>query len=145
MKLGRKGMVGFPVKLAVAFLILSVSIPAVTGMAGNLTDGNAVDSATAEAGKVVSAISKVYYSGIGSMQTVELSISSKSHLKIGGEGSHAYSVGIFLEDAEKNRLVLQRPSVKILGEGLEVSGNVLLSVKCVQAGKGCGVEVGIVD
>ena len=140
MKMNRKAMIGFPMRLAVAFLILSITVPVVAGMADGLRDDGRVCSATAEAEKISEAISKVYYSGIGSIRTVEVSIDSHCFVKIGGDGSESYSIGIFLEDSEKNRIYLQRPSVKIIGNGLEVSGDTVVSVKCVKTAGGCGVE-----
>ncbi|MBP6021185.1 MAG: hypothetical protein KA502_01175 [Candidatus Methanomethylophilaceae archaeon] len=143
MKIGRKAMIGFPMRLAVAFLILSISLPVITGMAEDLKDDNRVGSTTAEAEKISDAISKVYYSGVGSIRTVEVSIDSHCFVKVGGAGSQCYSIGVYLEDMEKGRIYLQRPPVKIVGDGVEISGDTLVSVKCVRMADGCGVEVSV--
>ena len=143
MKIGRKAMIGFPMRLAVAFLILSISLPVITGMAEDLKDDNRVGSTTAEGQKISHAISKVYYSGGGSIRTVEVSIDSHCFVKVGGAGSQCYSIGVYLEDMEKGRIYLQRPPVKIVGDGVEISGDTLGSVKCVRMADGCGVEVSV--
>ncbi len=145
MRLDRRGAIGLPVRLAVAFLILSVSVPVLTGVAADLEDGSSVASATQEAGRIADAVGRVYYMGEGSVRTVEVHLPPGCMLSLGGSGAGAYSIGVHLDDAERGRVYLERPPVRLLGEGIEVHGSTVLSVACLKSGGIYGVEVGFLD
>jgi hypothetical protein len=145
MKMNRKAMVGFPIRLAVAFLILSISIPVLSGMTSDLQTDNHTQSTTAEAEKIVKGITKAYYAGTGSTYTIEINVDGSSYIAVGGEGGDAYSVGIFVDESETNRIFLQRPAVKIIGDPLELTGNLVLTLKCVNINGSYGVEVSVND
>jgi hypothetical protein len=145
MKIGRKAMIGFPMRLAVAFLILSVSVPILSEMVDNIENDNSVIAASNEAEKISDAITRTYYAGVGGSCTINVDIGSDCYLSIGGKDSFAYTIGIFLGDVEKERLYLQRPTVQIFGDRLDISGQITLSVECVKVDGEYGVEVNIVD
>jgi hypothetical protein len=141
MKLNKKGVIGLPLRLAMAFLILSLSVPTVLYMVEDLKDDSNVSILHHEASKLSDALSQAYYSGEGGGCTVEVSVKMDSRLTIGGEGKNAYSIGIFINDTEKERIFLQRPSVKIFGDPLDISGNRTLYCKGVIHDGVYGVEV----
>lgn len=145
MKTNRKAMIGFPMRLAVAFLILSVSVPILSEMVDDIENNDSVMAASNEAEKISDAITRTYYAGVGGSCTVDVDIGSDCYLSIGGKDSFAYTIGIFLGDVEKERLYLQRPTVQIFGDGLDISGQMTLSVECVRMNGEYGVEVNIVD
>lgn len=145
MNIGRKGVIGLPVRLTVAFLIISISVPVLTGMAADLKEDNAVMSASKEADRIADAVSRVYYMGAGSACAVDVSLPAGCMMAIGGEGTDAYSIGIFLDGVEKDRIYLERPLVRILGDGLDVHGKSRISVECVRLDGVYGVSVGIDD
>ena len=141
MRVNKKGMIGFPFRLAIAFLILALCVPTLIHMVDGFQQNAEIDSVSIEAQKISNTISRTYYSGIGSVCTLDVSIDNDCYIKIGGEGTDAYSIGIFLGDNEKNKLYLERPSVKIIGNGLEISGNRTLMFECIKIDNICGVEV----
>jgi len=141
MRLDKKGVMGLPLRLAMAFLILSLSVPAVLYTVEDLKDDINVSILHREASKLSDALSQAYYSGEGGGCTVEISIKGDSRLTVGGEGKNAYSIGIFINDAEKERIYLQRPSVKIFGDPLDISGNRTLYCKGTIHNGVYGVEV----
>jgi hypothetical protein len=115
-------------------------------MVDNLNDESGISSAASEAEKISDAVSRAYYSGVGGSNTVNVSVGHEYSIVIGGEGSDAYSIAIFSEDTEKERLYLQRPSVRIMNrEPLEISGERTLLCKCVSYGGIYGVEVTVID
>ncbi|MFA6804521.1 MAG: hypothetical protein WCR17_00835 [Candidatus Methanomethylophilaceae archaeon] len=144
MKMNRMAMIGFPLRLTIAFLILSISIPVLSGMVTSLEDDNTSMAAESEAEKVSEAISKVYYSGVGGCVTVEVDIDRECYIKLGGEGADAYTIGIYHGDKETGRIYLQRPSVCIFGDGLEVSGNCTILIECQDQNGKYGVGVSLV-
>ncbi|MDR2846474.1 MAG: hypothetical protein LBV63_04240 [Candidatus Methanoplasma sp.] len=139
-------MLGFPIRLAVTFLILSLAVPTMIYMVDDLNNESGISSAASEAEKVSAAVSRAYYSGVGGSSTVSIAVGHEYRMVIGGEGSDAYSIAIFNEDMEKERLYLQRPSVRIMNnEPLEVSGERTLLCRCVVSDGTYGVEVTVID
>ncbi|NLU45690.1 MAG: hypothetical protein GXX87_01940, partial [Euryarchaeota archaeon] len=88
---------------------------------------------------------RVYYMGAGSACAVDVSLPAGCMMAVGGEGTDAYSIGIFLDGVEKDRIYLERPLVRILGDGLDVHGKSRISVECVRLDGVYGVSVGIDD
>ena len=144
MKMNKKGVIGLPLRLAMTFLILSISVPVVAYMVEDLRDDSDISLLRNEASKISNTISQAYYSGEGGIFTVEVSVKSDCKLTIGGEGKDAYSIGLFSGDTEKDRIYLQRPSAKIVNGSLDISGDRTLQCKSVQIGGTYGVEVSII-
>lgn len=76
---------------------------------------------------------------------MKLDIPLECHIRVGGNGPDAYSVGVFLNDSEVDRKYMQRPSVHILGEEMDIRGNVTISMTCVMIDGEYGIEVRIID
>ena len=138
-------MVDFPVWLAVTFLILAVFVPVALHMVSDLEHDSSASAAKAEAEKIQNSVKKTYYSGIGSTDIVSVSVSGGSCLVLGGEGSDMYCISILLGDDVADKLYLQRPSVRFLGDPVCVTGNRTLSVECMMVDGAYGVEVSIID
>ncbi len=141
----KKGIIGLPMRLAIAFLILSISVPAIYGMANDIEDKDHLMSATKEAERVSETITKAYYAGIGGKYALDVNITSECHLSIGGEGTQSYTIGIFLDDIEKGRIYLERPTVCIFGDGLDIYGYATIYIECVELNGIYGIGVSLVD
>jgi len=138
-------MIGFPLRLAVTFLILALFVPVALGMVSDMEESSSAVSAKAEADKIADAAKRTYYSGVGSTDSVSISLSSRSCLIVGGEGSDSYCIAVLFDDKVMEKVYLQRPSVKFLGDELYLMGNATLSMKCVIKDGVYGVEVSILD
>jgi len=138
-------MMDFPVWLAVTFLILAIFVPVALSMVDGLEKDSAASAAKAEAERIENSVKRTYYSGIGSMDTVSVSLSGRSCLVVGGEGSDSYCISIMHDDAVFEKLYLQRPSVKFLGDPLYVTGNRTVSVECILENGVYGVKVSAID
>ena len=138
-------MVDFPVWLAVTFLILAIFVPVAISMVDGLEKESTASAAKAEAEKIGNTVKKTYYSGAGSADTVNVSLSGGSCLMLGGEGSDSYCISIMLCDTVVEKSYLQRPSVKFLGDPLYVMGNRTISVECIIEDGVYGVKVSILD
>ena len=138
-------MVDFPVWLAVTFLILAIFVPVAISMVDGLEKESTASAAKAEAEKIGNTVKKTYYSGAGSADTVNVSLSGGSCLMLGGEGSDSYCISIMLGDTVVEKSYLQRPSVKFLGDPLYVMGNRTISVECTIEDGVYGVKVSILD
>ena len=138
-------MIDLPIWLVVTFLILAVFVPVALHMVDDLGKDSAAAYGKSEAEKVENVIKRAYYSGAGSSDTVSVSLSGGTCLVIGGNGSDAYCITVLLDDTVVEKVYLQKPSVKIIGEPLYVMGKRTLSVECVMESGIYGVKVSIID
>jgi hypothetical protein len=138
-------VIDLPIWLVVTFLILAMFVPLTLNMVDDLENDSAASAARSEAEKIEDSVKRSYYSGIGSIDTVSVSISGGSCLILGGEGSDSYCISVLLDDTVAEKIYLQRPSVKFLGEPLYVMGERTLSVECVIEDGTYGVKVSVID
>jgi len=127
-----------------AFLIISISIPAILHLSSDLEDDSNVMMAMDGAGRIKDAMTQAYFSGEGSKHTVEVS-TGHCMLSIGGEGAEGYGIKVLFDDQERGAVYLQRPTIKVLGGPLKVMGDAKLLVECVKLHGDYGVTVSIVD
>ena len=138
-------MIDLPILLVVTFLILAVFVPVAVGMADGFEKDSAASAAKAEAERIGDTVKRVYYSGAGSTGKVSVSLSGGTCLVLGGDGSDSYCISILADDTVSEKLYLQRPSVKFLGEPLYVTGNRTVLAECIIENGDYGVRVSIVD
>ncbi len=138
-------MIDLPITLVVTFLILAVCVPVASGMMDDFGKGSTVSAAKAEAERIDDAVKKAYYSGAGSTGTVAVSLSGGACLVLGGEGSDSYCISIVVDDIVEEKMYLQRPSVKFLGEPTYIMGNRTISIECAIDGGSYGVKVSVID
>jgi len=143
MRMNRKGMIGMPVRLAVTFLILAITVPLLMGLTDDLREDVEASDLAVQANIVSETAEKAYYAGIGSAFTANISVDHNSRLIIGGEGSDAYAIRMIYGDKETGKIIMDRPLVKISNE-ISVSGVNVLMFVCVQEGNGSAVEVSVV-
>jgi hypothetical protein len=143
--MNKKGMIGFPMRLAVTFLILALFVPAAFGMVSDMEKSSAASAAKAEAEKIEDTVKRIYYTGAGSTGTVNVSLSSGACLVLGGEGSDSYCITVFIYDKKVDNIYLQRPSVKFLGDPLFLMGDRTVQIECVIMKGVYGVEVRLID
>lgn len=136
----RKGLIGMPIRLAVAFLVLALAVPLLVGMTEDLRDDVESSELSIQAGKVSDTAKKAYYAGAGSVFTVEISIDHHCMLVIGGVGSDAYTIRMMSDGDEVGRVFMDCPVVKFMDE-VSVSGAQTLMLECVKDGRGNAVEV----
>ena len=131
-------------RLAITFLILSLFVPISLSMVSDMDEEIKNNSAADEIDKIISSSKKAYHAGAGSSMVIEVSLASGYSAVIGGEGSDAYSIMILKGDKETERLHLERPSVKFIGDPIYIAGQRTLSIDCVNDGE-YGVKVRIID
>ncbi len=143
MRMNRKGMIGMPVRLAITFLILAITVPLLMGVVDDLRDDVGASDLAVQADIVTKTAEKAYYAGIGSTFTANVSIDHNGQLIIGGDGSDAYSVRMIYSNKETGKVIMDRPLVKISNE-ISVSGVNVLMFICVPDGDGSAVEVSVI-
>lgn len=109
-----KGVMDLPVKLAVVFLILSISVPVIANAVErneSISNEVVMDSEMARFSKAVAA---AHYSGTGSTVTVMLDIPTGFEIRVGGDGSDSYSIRSYSGDSLISKRYMERPAVMLL-------------------------------
>lgn len=143
MRMDGKGLIGLPIRLAVAFLILALAVPLLIGMVDDLHDDVECSELSIQARKVSDTAKKAYYAGAGSVFTAEISMDYHCMLVIGGKDSDAYSITMTSDGKEIGRMFMERPLVKFMNE-ISVSGEQTLMFECVRDGDYNAIEVTVV-
>ena len=122
-------------------LIIATVTPIVLNMADVAEHGMETSESMSEARTLADGVSRAYYGGSGTTVTVSLSLPAGESLAIGGDGGDAYSIRIFIDGEERERVLLQNPSVEILGGETEISGDAVVSLRCEVSEGVYGVRV----
>jgi hypothetical protein len=145
LRLGRRGVISLPIRLAVVSLVIALSLPLV---AGALEDGEASSAGAAlraEAGRISSAVERVHYAGEGAAETVSVRIPDGCELTVGGEGGAAYSMGMSFRGRDCGRIWMDMPAVRLESDGLVLGGgDHILMVESRCGGGGPYAEVTLV-
>lgn len=134
-------MLGLPVKLAVAMLILAAMTPVVLSMADSAQDSFSEAELRTEAGKLTKGIARAYYGGEGCSVTVEVSLPAGGSLELGGDGGDAYVIRLMSNGEEVGRVYIEQPAVPVLGGETSVSGSASVRLTCVTENGECGISV----
>ena len=129
MRLDRKGGMDLPVKLMVVILIVSLSVPMLTGAMERGEANNAASAMNSEVDRIFNAAAAVHYSGVGSSRTVSMNIPERCEIVIpGGGGSDAYSVKMLFKGDQTGVRYMDRPPVRFITDSLAISGSCLLLI-----------------
>lgn len=135
-----RGVLGLPMRLAVAMVILSVCVPSLVYASETFKEDAEVSDASAEVEKMVSAADTVYYSGCGSRCTVSVSIPSGCEVTIGGEEQDMYTIRIVQGGEVRKTVYTDHPIVRFVGGPVTVSGSLDLVFECVRENGVYGVR-----
>lgn len=141
----REGVMGFPLRLAIAFLIVSLCVPPLVAATEHFQTQTEIAAVDQEVGRISEVAARVYYAGAGSTCTLDVAIDAACTVVIGGENADAYSIAVFRGDTEQSRTYLDRPPVRLLGPAFAVNGPATLLFSCMNAEGIYGVEVSFVD
>ena len=138
----RKGVIGLPMRLAVAFLIIALFAPSLVSAAE--TFGNDADLADMEkeARKAEKLADDLWFAGKDSTGTVELRLDPGYGLRFGGEDADAWSYRITKGDSVVEIHYMETPDVRFLGDGFTAGGHCTLRMDCIVDDEGVyGISV----
>ena len=136
----RRGVMGLPVRLGVALLILALTAPSLVAAAEHFDREAEVSELRLAADTVYDAAGRVWYSGSGGCETVDVSVPSGCSIVFGGEGADAWSYALYRNGEEVSREYPETPAVRFLGSS-EIAGSGEIKIVCRNADGGYGVEV----
>ncbi len=125
-----RGVLGMPVRLAVAVLVIATMTPIVLGMVDDAEETMTSSGLESEADRLYDGISRAYYGGEGTVVTVDLSLRPGQSLAIGGDGADRYAIRLLEDGDEVGRVYMERPSVPVLGGTTVISGETSVRLRC---------------
>jgi len=147
----RRGLEGMPLKLLLAALLLSISLPTVVSTIDDYQTSVGKAAATAEASRLAAAVADVYSSGEGNVRivTVKLPAGQNVGLEVGGEGHLNMSVRGHMGGAPIAPVYISDPPVIIVSEqggNLTIGpGSSRLRLECLPADGRLVVMVGVIE
>lgn len=141
MKNDRRGVIGMPIRLAVVFMILALTVPVMVGFVGDFRKNTEISDLTVQAETVSDTAKKTYYAGVGGVFTADVSVGFDCELIIGGESYNAYEIKMVRSGEEVGKVIMDRPPVRI-PEPVHVTGTHTLKFECVYHEGGTAVKVG---
>ena len=137
-----RGVLGFPMRLGIAFLIIALFVPSFVSVMESYTEESELSQMRTQADVLVSSAADVWYAGSGSSETVSLNLLSGYELLIGGSGGDAWSYSILKGDAVKEKSYTETPKIRFLGESTQITGHCDVVVTSTVDSNGVyGVEV----
>lgn len=136
-----RGVLGMPVRLAVAVLVIATMVPVVLGMVGTAEDSIGSSELEREADRLRDGAARAYYGGEGTIVSVDLRLPPGASLGVGGDGGGRYVIRLIEDGEEVGRVYIDRPAVPVLGPAAEVSGSVTVKLEAVTVDGVYGVRL----
>ena len=133
-----RGVLGFPIRLTVAFLIIALFVPSVMFAAELFSENSNGAAAISEAGRIADTASRVWYGGTGCAESITVDIPPGYEAVFGGDGGYEWSYCIMHAGKIVERVFSDAPAVRypIM---FTVSGHAELTLKSDTVGGVYGV------
>lgn len=135
-----RGVLGFPVRLGIAFLIIALFVPSVVAVAEHYSDESEGGSAKEAADTVFTVSARLWYSGAGSSERVVVDVPAGYELVFGGEGGYMWSYSVEKDGRTVSRTYPDSPSVRY-PEEFRISGHAELTLACEKSSGVYGIVV----
>lgn len=139
----RTAVIGMPIKLLIVMVILTISIPIVHDALEINEESMMRTKMDRECDRITDCVRDVYYSGIGSVRTVDIGLPQGCELVIGGNGADAYRMASYFEGKRLSTAYMDEPVVRFANE-LSVSGDTRLRISVGFDDGGYVIEVSVV-
>ncbi len=139
----RKAVIGMPIKLLIVMVILTISIPIVHNALEINEESMMGTKMDRECDRITDCVRDIYYSGIGSVKTVEIDLPQGCELVIGGKGADAYCIASYFEGKRLSTTYMDGPVVRFADE-LYVSGDTRLRMGVALVDGEYVIEVSVV-
>ena len=136
----RKGIMSLPIKLMVIMIVVSISLPILTGVMEDSERDMADAEMGQEADRFMNAAVLAHHSGNGSSRTVTIDLPEGCELAVGGDGSDAFCVRSIFGGEVVSKRYFETP-VLMITEAMTFTGKVSLKLTSVDTGSVPGIEV----
>ncbi|MBE6527690.1 MAG: hypothetical protein E7Z64_00740 [Thermoplasmata archaeon] len=128
----RRGVISLPVKLAISFMVIALTVPMVFAAVENVKEGMDDSNLNAVSEQLRDNISKVHSRSPNFSMQFELEIPDGCHLAIGGD--EGMVIRMYKDDRHMGNILMDS---RVLGDELILHGDVLLRI----SNDGDGVRV----
>ena len=132
----RRGVLGFPLRLGIAFLIIALFVPSLVSAIQGFQEESDLLEAEKEADSVMDAAERVWYSGTGSSESVSVHTPPGYCLRLGGQGPEAWSYSILKGDEIRETKYTESPKIRFIDDGILISGSSEIVLTCDVDGNG---------
>lgn len=136
--MNRRGVLGMPVRLAMAILILALCVPPLAAAVEDYRGDNVAAEASDDAEAIAGAAAAIYYEGEGSSATVHYSLPDGCTVEIGGEGQDAFTVRVVSGGETQHMVSSDHPTVRYLNP-LTLTGSGDIRLVCGNDDIGYGI------
>lgn len=140
--MNKKGVLELPVKLMVAVILLTISLPIISDALENNENDMMNSEMEHEANIIHDAVSLAYYSGVGTSRTVTVDLPAGCEISLGGDDDDAYSMRLLYNGNVTSTMYFDRPIVKIADE-TTLTGCCSVMFTSVYFGEVPGMEVSV--
>lgn len=123
----RRGVLGMPARLAVAFLIVALCVPVLVEAVDSFREDSDLSLAGREADRIAGAAASVHYQDEGSSVLVDVDVPGGCELVIDPD-SDPYGIGVVRHGELKDTVRCTRPALTFVGDSLTVTGPATLRV-----------------
>lgn len=141
MRADDRGILGLPVKMAVAMVIVVTMAPLLLGMVQTAEDSMTVLTAESEAKRIADGMTRAYYGGVGTEETVLVTIPVGESVEMGGSGTDAYVIRVMDPYGNVTRLYAGTPSIPVIGDAVSITGEAAVRITCAVVDGVYGVTV----
>lgn len=128
-----KGVMGLPMRLALAFTIIALCTPALVGLAEDFSEKTETDDMEKEISGIGDAAKKAYLGGKGTVAKTDVELVPGYEIVLGGPGPDCHTIRLLRNGTEVSKSILEYPSVRFL-EVTNISGNCTLILECQASG-----------
>ncbi|AGI47993.1 hypothetical protein TALC_01000 [Thermoplasmatales archaeon BRNA1] len=136
-----RGVIGFPVRIGVAFLLVALCVPAISYAVDAFQESSELQRVDGEVDSIIEASGRIYFGGAGCSCTIDVHVEPGYEIWIGGEGPEAYSVSVVKGSSVRERTYAENPSVRFLGERMVLTGDSELLLECARIDGVYGIRV----
>ena len=138
----RRAVLGMPIKLLIIVVILSISIPIVYNALEINEESMMKTKMDRECERITECVRDVYYSGIGSVRTIDIELPQGCDLVIGGKDADAYTMRSYYGGKMISTAYMDEPVVRFDDE-LTISGQTRLRMGVGLDDEGYVIKVSI--
>ncbi len=124
-------MIGMPLKLMVSFLLIGLMLPTIVGLVSVVEEQSSDTDASSDCSAVEDCIYRVFRSGSGSMETVHVDLGPKETIVLGGTGTDAHSIRLYVNEELRRTVYLDKAPVVLSEEVSEIVGSVDVTFGCI--------------
>ncbi len=132
------GVLGMPMKLTMAMVIIATTTPLVMGMVDDADDRMDIIDSNSDVRALEDGIKRTLTGGIGTVNVVIVELESTKQIEIGGDGYIGLWMRVLKNGEKIDRIQLDHP---ILGDVTYIGDGDRVEIECVNVNGTYGVEV----